>query len=153
MSTKPARKENTITRRFLKGPIRVLIRAKDFYIQSLWGCAGHVSYGTVVGPMPYVNTTLPRSFSVHSTASNDEDFRELMRIASTRNLGNKIEMELRQRQSPMAGANVVPRSQSVAVGRIDEDKPCEFGEEINVKTNVYPRSRSYAVSKRTRGML
>ncbi|CAK9155566.1 unnamed protein product [Ilex paraguariensis] len=152
MSTR-AKKESKITR-CMKAPIRVLIRARDFYIRSLSGCAGRVSYGTVIGgPAPIVNSTLPKSFSVHSTSSNDEDFRELMRIASTRSLGNKIELELRRRQSPIAGVNAVPRSHSAAVGRIDEDKPCEFGEEINVKkTNAYPRSRSYAVSKTT-GML
>jgi hypothetical protein len=43
----------------------------------------------------------------------------------------------------------MPRSHTVAIGRIDEEKPCDFDEEdVKVKTNVYPRSRSYAVSKR-----
>ncbi|THG04915.1 hypothetical protein TEA_005733 [Camellia sinensis var. sinensis] len=48
---------------------------------------------------------------------------------------------------------VVPRSCSVGMGRIDEERPCEFGDNnyngVNVRKEllVYPRSRSYAVTK------
>lgn len=42
----------------------------------------------------------------------------------------------------------MPRSRSVAIEKIDEDKPCDFGEDVTVKTDVFPRSRSYAISTR-----
>ncbi|CAL5412907.1 unnamed protein product [Camellia sinensis] len=55
------------------------------------------------------------------------------------------------RRSTAAG--VVPRSCSVGMGSIDEERPCEFGDNnyngVNVRKEllVYPRSRSYAVTK------
>ncbi|KAA8531550.1 hypothetical protein F0562_006259 [Nyssa sinensis] len=151
MSKKPS-KETRLSR-CLKAPIRLLIKARDFYVQSTSECAGRVGYGTVMGCPTAQISTLPNSFSVNSSKSSnsDEDYRELVRIASTRSLGNKIELDLlrrqQSRQSPTSGMNVVPRSQSVGIGRIDEDKPCEIEEDIKVKTDIYPRSRSYAVSK------
>ncbi|KAK3006365.1 hypothetical protein RJ639_017476 [Escallonia herrerae] len=148
MSAK-ASKESKISRCF-KAPMRVLSKARDFYIRSMSECAGQVGFGAAMGcPAPHISS-LPRSFSVGSSSSSyDQDFRELVRAASTRSLGGKVDLEFRRRQSPATGVNVVPRSQSVAVGRIDEDKPCEFGEDFKVMTaDMYPRSRSYAVSTR-----
>lgn len=158
MSTKASKESSKFTR-CIKAPIRILTRARDFYIKSMSDCAANVStYGSVsvIGcPTPQVPSSLPKSFSVGSsaTSSNDDDFSELMRVASTRSLGKKIELEaFRQQQSrkqlPMGGIAVVPRSHTVAIGRIDEDKACEFGEDIKLKTDVYPRSRSHAVTNR-----
>lgn len=137
--------------RFIKAPIRALTKARDFYINSMTECAGRGSYGGA--PMPYVSS-LPKSFSVNSARSSnsDEDFRELVKVASRRSLGRKVELEILRQQSPLnnGGVNGVPRSQSVAIGRIDEDKACEFGEDVSVKVDgIYPRSRSYAVPKRS----
>ncbi|RVX23922.1 hypothetical protein CK203_000746 [Vitis vinifera] len=78
-------------------------------------------------------SSLPKSFSVSSSkSSGDQDLSELIKVASARSLSNKIELDLLRRQpsskSPVTGTNVVPRSMSVGIGRIDEDKPCEFGE-------------------------
>ncbi|KAA8522583.1 hypothetical protein F0562_013056 [Nyssa sinensis] len=135
----------------------MLIKARDLYVQSMSGCAGQVGYGSAMGcPTAQVPSTLPKSFSVSSSKSgNDEDFSELIRAASTRSRGNKIELDLLRRQQsrepPTTGVNVVPRSQSVGIGRIDEDMPCEFGEDIKVKTDICPRSRSYAVSSKRTG--
>lgn len=155
-------KESRFTK-IMKTPLRALIKARDFYIQSMTQCSGHFDYGTVMGcPTAQVNT-LPRSFSASSTKSSNgtDDFRELVKAASTRSLGNKIELDFMKQQqqlhqgglrkSPVAliGSNNLPRSQSVGFGRIDEDKPCEFEENVKVRTDVMPRSRSYAVHKRT----
>ncbi|KAK9284177.1 hypothetical protein L1049_025181 [Liquidambar formosana] len=147
-------KESKLSR-CLKAPIRILTKARDFYIRSMLVCDGSVM-GLPTGQV----TTLPKSFSVNSSKSNnDEDLRELVRAASTRSLGKKVELDLLRRQqpvtgksSPASGPNNVPRSASVGIGRIDEDAPCEFGEDVKVKTDVYPRSRSYAVSSRRNGM-
>jgi len=107
--------------------------------------------------------TMPRSYSVSSTKPNhlDDDRREPLRAASTRsNLGSRnskinVDVPARQQYSHKKSATrlgvSMPRSHTVAIGRIDEEKPCDFDEEdVKVKTNVYPRSRSYAVSKRWR---
>ena len=142
-------------RRYLKAPIRILIKARDFYVKSMTEYSDGVGYATVMGcPTGQVNS-LPRSCSVGSTKSGngDDDLRELIRAASTRSLGNKVQLELlkkqQARQSPNStGAKNMPRSHSVGIGRIDEDKPCDFEEDIKVKTDVFPRSRSYAVTKR-----
>ncbi|OIT08200.1 hypothetical protein A4A49_18529 [Nicotiana attenuata] len=151
MSAK-ASKESRI-KKCIKAPIRVLIKARDFYVHSLMDCSGTIGYGTVMGcPAVAQISSLPRSFSANSSmSSKDEDFRELFRIASKRNLVNKV----RQKSLAKNGVNinVVPRSRSVAIGRIDEDKPCDFGEDVKVNTDVFQRSRSYAVSSRRKGIL
>ncbi|KAK4367856.1 hypothetical protein RND71_011648 [Anisodus tanguticus] len=146
MSTKGS-KESRI-KKCIKAPIRVLIKARDYYVHSLMECSGRIGYGSAMG-VPQISA-LPRSFSVNSSVSSsrDEDLRELMRIASRKSLLN------RQKSLDKNGVNVnvMPRSRSVAIGRIDEDKPYDFGEDVKVNTDVFSRSRSYAVSSRRTGM-
>ncbi|KAI3507744.1 hypothetical protein L1887_22737 [Cichorium endivia] len=103
----------------------------------MYSCATGMGGGSV-----YTTTGLPKSYS--TTSSRNEDFAELMRIASTRSLGNRF---LRQQQS--VARPPVPRSQSVAIGRIDEDSPADFGDDFRLKPEMFPRSRSHAVSSRT----
>lgn len=141
------KKEKTSTAsklsRCLKAPIRVLCRARDLYVKSMTGCAGRVHY-SVSG------STLPRSFSVNSSRmSEDEDIRALMRALSQRS-----QMEAAAASATaesMRSARGLPKSNSMGIGRIDEEKPCYFPDELKVKSDVsmYPRSRSYAVPKRT----
>lgn len=156
MSKKQGRKESKVSR-YLKAPIRILIKARDFYIKSMTEYSDRIGYGTVMGcPTGQVINTLPRSFSVSSTKSSssnrDDDLRELVRAASARSsLGNNMVQSselLQRRQQANNNNNNVPRSRSVGIGRIDEDKPCDFEDDTNVKANVFPRSRSYAVTKR-----
>lgn len=140
-----------------KAPIRLLIKIRDFYVHSITECSGHFEYGigaAMACPTSQI-TTLPKSFSTNSTkSSSKEDYSELIRVASTRSVGNRTQLDSLQKQkvtkSPLAGPDDMPRSRSVGIGRIDEDKPCEFEEEIKVNTDVYPRSRSYAVTRRSR---
>ncbi|XVF17496.1 hypothetical protein REPUB_Repub10bG0127900 [Reevesia pubescens] len=157
--SKKSSKESKLSR-YLKAPIKILIKARDFYIKSMTEYSDRIGYGTVMGcPTGQVNA-LPRSYSVSSTKSSngDNDLRELIRAASTRSLNNKVQSDLLRRQQPRqfpntTGANNMLRSNSVGIGRIDEDKPCDFEEDdhIKVKTDVFPRSRSYAVTKRSKG--
>ncbi|OWM82088.1 uncharacterized protein LOC116207153 [Punica granatum] len=153
-------KKGKLIRRFIGAPLRFLTRARDFYIQSLTDCSGHMSMGCPTGQ---VIATLPKSFSISSSrsypSSHDEDFRELMRAASAKSLSSIKKYEtldppnefLRPRgQSP----NLMPRSFSTGIGRIDEEKAFEFGEDIKVKTDsLYPRSRSCAVKFRSSRLL
>ncbi|CAN4083052.1 unnamed protein product [Withania somnifera] len=150
MSTK-SNKESRI-RKCVKAPIRVLIKARDCYVQNLMDCSGKIGYSSVMG-VPQISAS-PRSFSVNSSVSSsrDEDFRELVRIASRKSLANKVESELVRPKSLAVSVNVVPRSRSVVIGRIDEDKPCDFGDEVKVNTDVFTRSRSCAVSSRRTGL-
>ncbi|KAF5192904.1 hypothetical protein FRX31_017508 [Thalictrum thalictroides] len=129
----------------VKAPIRLLTKARDFYVNSLTDCTGRMNaVGYPTGPV----NMMPRSFSTNSVRSNDdEDFRELIRAASQRGLREKIQLEIRQQQQ---GSKKLPRSFTVGIGRIDEDKACEqFEDDLKVKSDlVYPRSKSYAVAKR-----
>lgn len=141
---------------YMKAPIRILIKIRDFYLQGITQCSGTFDYGVAMGcPTPNIST-LPKSFSTNSTkSSNNDDYNELLRVASTRSVGsNNIQQDpLRKQQvtkSPMTGPDNMSRSRSVNIGRIDEDEPCEFEEDVKVNTDVYPRSRSYAVSRRSR---
>lgn len=125
MSKASSKAESRISR-WAKAPIRALIRARDLYVSSMNSCAGHVTYGGGVYGCPTTDvTTLPKSFSVKSTTS-DEDFRELLKVASTRSLGDKIDLEFLRRQRSTGAAKVVPRSQSVSIGRFDEDNTSEL---------------------------
>lgn len=150
MGNKEGKKESKL-RWWMKAPLRVLIKMRDFYIQGMNECSGRLDYGMPMGcPTPQIST-LPKSFSTNGTRStaNNEDFRELMRAASTRSLGNYKLHQVAKSPTTAAPPDNFSRSRSVGVGRIDEDKPCDFGEDhIKVNTDVYPRSRSYAVNRR-----
>ncbi|CAK9143577.1 unnamed protein product [Ilex paraguariensis] len=149
--------QNNFTR-IITLPVRVFNKVVDFYVKSITNCGSRVSYGSVMGVPGGHMYTLPRSFSVSSSLSNDsEDFRELIRVASVKSLGNRVNMDLymqqeqkSQSQTTLIGSRGMPRSCSVGMGRIDEDKPCVFGEDnFNLNTELmFPRSRSYAVARR-----
>ncbi|KAG5535483.1 hypothetical protein RHGRI_023300 [Rhododendron griersonianum] len=159
MSKKESRKESKLIR-CIKSPIRALGKARDFYVKSMTRWAGKVEYGGVMGGAPTAQvSSLPKSFSVSSSKSSgdDDDLRDLIRAASTRSLESKVQLELLRRQpAGQAGAVngvVVPRSQSVAIGRIEEDKCYEFENDHmgKVNTEFVPRSKSYAVTRRANG--
>ncbi|KAI4315089.1 hypothetical protein L6164_027935 [Bauhinia variegata] len=138
--------------RYVKAPMRFLIKARDLYVDSMRQCSTNLAYYDAAMGCPNAGaplvTTLPRSFSVGSTRStyHTDDFKELVRAASVRSCGNRIGSPASAKKSP----NTVPRSHSVGIGRIDEDKPCDFGDDVKVNTSIFPRSRSYAHHKRTR---
>ncbi|KAJ6971456.1 hypothetical protein NC653_032073 [Populus alba x Populus x berolinensis] len=155
---KKSRKESAL-KKILKAPLRILARAWDFYMK---GMAEYSDQVCVVSCPTGNFNSMPRSYSVSSTKPNhlEDDLREPLRAASTRSdigsINKKINVDVPARQqyshkksATRLGDNM-PRSRTVAIGRIDEEKPCDFDEEdVKVKTNVYPRSRSYDVSKST----
>ncbi|KAG6648852.1 uncharacterized protein LOC122314779 [Carya illinoinensis] len=131
--------------RFLTTPIRILGKARDIYVRRITDCATGVSYGQAMG----CSAALPKSFSVSSSRSNDgEDLRELIRAASVRTLIERIDMDVILKQQGAAnptGSKGLPKCSSVGMGKIDEDRPCDFG--VGAKADLlYPRSRSYAVT-------
>lgn len=154
MSKKESRIKESKLMRCIKSPIKALGKARDFYIKSMTKWAGKVEYGggTMGGAPTAQVSSLPKSFSVSSAKTrDDDDLRDLIRAASTRSLENKVQLELLRRQQ--GPKDVVPRSQSVAIGRIEEDKCYEFENDRlgMVNADFVPRSKSYAVTRRANG--
>lgn len=119
--------------RCVRLPFRALVRARDLYVSRMAACAGAGGRG------PVGLVAVPRSqshgFYHRSAAAGESDeVAELIRAAS--------------RAPRPAAAGVGPRSRSVAIGRIDEDRPCEFG--ADDAAALGPRSRSCAVGPSAR---
>jgi hypothetical protein len=108
--------------RYARVPFRVLLRARDLYVRQMTTFAGGR------GPVGMVSVPRSRSNAFYRSAGggDDADVRELIRAAS--------------RARPPGAA---PWSQSVTIGRIDEDTACEFG--AAAVHALGPRSRSCAV--------
>ncbi|GAB4839284.1 hypothetical protein Ancab_028811 [Ancistrocladus abbreviatus] len=162
--------------RIIAMPIRLLAKARDFYVNSMNNYADGGCYGgAALGPM--TGDPLPRSFSVSSTRSDgSDDLSDLVRAASTKVLLERIDLsclEQREKQGQLKGAAAtaavglkrVPRSASVGMAMIDEEKASDFEENdgdrnVNLKKEkkkkhgLFGRSRSYAVSttKRSTGL-
>ncbi|GAB4852377.1 hypothetical protein Ancab_016569 [Ancistrocladus abbreviatus] len=159
--------------RIIAMPIKVLAKARDFYVKSMNNFAHKACYGgAAMGPM--TGDPLLRSFSVSSTRLDDSaDLTQLLRAASTRVKGDRIDLSGVQRQekqgkvlappqraagTAVVGLKKVPRTCSVSMAKIDEDKACEFGndgvycsvnlkEENNKGSGSFGRGRSYAARK------
>ncbi|KAI3768257.1 hypothetical protein L2E82_18792 [Cichorium intybus] len=141
MDEKKSQKPSIATR-VLKAPVRAICKIRDLYISGMYSCAA----GMGAGGSAYTTTDLPKSYS--TTSSRNEDFAELMRIASTKSLCNRLDGDFLHHKQ-MGAPPPVPRSQSVAIGRIDEESPTDFGDDFISKPEMFPRSRSHAVSSRT----
>ncbi|KAL9158317.1 hypothetical protein ABFS82_08G059800 [Erythranthe guttata] len=166
MSSKRVRKQSKFMV-FLRRPFRVLARARDLTLKSLTGCGGNIAYGNAMGcPTPQI-PSLPRSFSTNASNPNniksaEEELKDLLRLASVRGITAKVGPELRRSKSSFplgaaaadGGVAVVPRSNTVGFGRIDEDRSFhDFGEEdkrglLGGGSNEFPRSRSHAAASR-----
>lgn len=126
-----------------RAPRRALGRARDLYVRSLTSCAGQFPSDASFGYPSFAATPAPcsraagyHSFSASPSSSSrsydgDGDLRELMRAAS-------------ERRAAPERPPAVPRSRSVAMAKIDEDGPCEFG--LAGAGVAFARSRSCAVS-------
>lgn len=172
-----AKKQNLLMR-FISIPFRTLAKARNFYMRGLEDCAGKVGGGGGVGGYAPSQAHLPRSFSVNSSGSNDdEDVRQLIRTASSKKnnagkenkndniraaAGSDVNRNVRPVDSVRQAANNTTnngrgvRSYSVGLkmGRIDEERASTFEEDqVDVKADLYTRSRSYAVNKRYAGFV
>ncbi|CAI8609377.1 unnamed protein product [Vicia faba] len=123
--------------RFMKAPLRLMIKIRNMYVNGMIQCSRDFAYvdHTAMG-CPTQFYSLPRSFSVNSTTSED-DFKELVRVVS-RTISNENRVES------------VSRSRSVGIGKIDEDKVYEFESDDTIKAKplLYSRSRSCAIRSR-----
>lgn len=158
-STKAASKQSKI-KQVMSAPLRIMSKAKNFYMRRMEDFAGRVGEGSGVATQI---TTLPKSFSVNSSKERDEDedFRELVRAVSKRRGLDMTGFESRNGYGSNSGNNNVygvERSQSVGlgkIGRIDENISADVFEEdrLNLKADsAYPRSRSHAVGRRNVGL-
>lgn len=145
--------------RIISSPYRALCKARDFYVRSMLDCAN----SNAIGLQSSSQVPLPRSFSAASSRSHDDDvdYRELVRAASARSIGSSgvdLEAYVKAKGGPRSGPRALPpRSISVAMGRIDEERPTGFfGEDIKIGNNrivdrknelKYPRSKSHAVAR------
>ncbi|XP_062098230.1 uncharacterized protein LOC133804092 [Humulus lupulus] len=156
--------------RIITTPFRALGKARDLYVRSM-NSAEKLSYASTMGGPAGQFNALPKSFSVRSSRSNDtndDDYAELIRAASARSYGGRIDMDAILRQqlreeaaktkpstapTTTTGVRGLPKCGSVGMGKIDEEKAVEFGEDGTGDSDakpelLYPRSRSYAVAKR-----
>ncbi|CAA6657698.1 unnamed protein product [Spirodela intermedia] len=114
------RKEGSVTGggsrrvgRMVTAPFRALRRLRDLYVRSMTGCAGSGNFRKVTAFPGGASAGIRRSYSLNPSrvsSSSEDDLRDLVRAAS----------QVTRWQA------TVPRSQSVAIGRIDEDKPSDF---------------------------
>ncbi|XP_077233645.1 uncharacterized protein LOC143875950 [Tasmannia lanceolata] len=143
---------------YMKAPIRALYKARDFYVRTMINCgSSNMNYGGAVSG-PSMASTLPKSFSTNSSRplNEEDDLREVMKIASQKRVREMVEdpKPVTGSNGLPNGPNGLPKSYSVAFERIDEDQPCTFQEDFEVKPDVlYPRSRSYVVGKRRTNLI
>ncbi|KAK9109688.1 hypothetical protein Sjap_017748 [Stephania japonica] len=119
--------------RCAKAPLRLLTKARNLYERSMadlsagvTGLGGGMMGGISVAPM----AVLPKSFSA---TKREEELQDLLKAASQR--GVKANAEYSE--------PLMPRSFTVGImGRIDEEKSCEFGLSHGMPVERSLRSRS-----------
>ncbi|KAI4366494.1 hypothetical protein MLD38_022365 [Melastoma candidum] len=113
-------------------PARILAKARDIYVSTLTTCSSRVAHPYVFCPRHDL-LPLHRSFSSGGPSSRfkgyDDDFMELVRAASIRTLSrdDRYVPSLREKVPPgvtevRGGILPLPKSCSLVMGRIDEDK-------------------------------
>ncbi|XVE49351.1 hypothetical protein DITRI_Ditri01bG0076500 [Diplodiscus trichospermus] len=133
-------------RHCMSKPMRALHKARDFYVKSMEECASKVGYGGVMGcPAAPQVSRLPKSFSFnYSKPNNEEKFMNFLE-AMSKKISMESNLEEEETRHAMKDEHFGLKrsfSTSVALARIDEDKPCYFEED-----ELYGRSRSYAYKR------
>ncbi|CAI0439380.1 unnamed protein product [Linum tenue] len=115
----------------------------------------HLRYDAVATmgcPTPYT-ASLPRSYSVGGgggSTNSRSDYSELIRTDSVRGNNRSVSQKQGVISSGMikvsGGSGKVSRSYSVGLGRIEEEKSGDFGEDRAASSDAFRRSRSCAVS-------
>ncbi|KAE8815511.1 hypothetical protein D1007_06975 [Hordeum vulgare] len=108
--------------------MRAPFHARDLYVSRMAACvAGR-------GPVGMAAVSRSRSHRFYRSAGGDADADVCVLFRAA------------WRTRPPRPAGVGPRRQSVAIGRIDEDRPCEFGLDDDAAAQALgPRSRRCAV--------
>ncbi|KAJ4965907.1 hypothetical protein NE237_017756 [Protea cynaroides] len=158
MSNKPSNQSKL--KRFIRAPFKFLGKAKNFYVQCMYSCAAWTSYGDDIGFTPIYFPSQP----IRTFPSRDaDDLQDLVKansvhkieIDSKSDVVKKVEMEIlqlrQQNQAQTMAKKMQRRKNCEVIQTIDEDKICEFGVDLKLRTDFlqYPRSRSCSVTKRT----
>ncbi|KAK2664823.1 hypothetical protein Ddye_003397 [Dipteronia dyeriana] len=137
MTSKPDQKQSKL-KYFVEKHKKILHKGRDFYVKSMEDCASKLAFGGVMGcPTAQALFRLPaKNFSAGFSKSNDEKFRQLLE-AVTKKL--EIQMDLNEREQDFRWpdakeSGVMKRSYTSTglgkIGRIDEDKPCYFADDM-----------------------
>lgn len=122
--TKATSKKSKL-KHFLLGPVRVLKKARQFYMKTVIECAGGYGFGAV-NHIPH----LPKSIIINVDEGDD--------IVSKQN---------------QSGLRCKNNTEVRKMGKIDEDQPCYFeNNQIGLKNNVlhlYPMKRTSVVENVT----
>ncbi|CAI9769170.1 unnamed protein product [Fraxinus pennsylvanica] len=118
----------------------------------MFECAGRIDQGSIISSTAPQAFQLPKNFNLRSSKrSKNDDSRGLTRLASSRPGSgakiNAVDSEGNIASTKPAVKAAVGMSYSVGIGRIgriDEDRPCEF-KEIDVDKFLYPRGRTNAI--------
>lgn len=119
--------KNKSIRRCINKPVKALNKVMDLYVQGMASFANKLSNGG--GRKTNLATSTFGVNSSSSTRNSEKDFRELLKIASTRMVNDRQEFLNRQQSATSTKATKdLPRrcSQSLVIGRIDEDRVCDF---------------------------
>ncbi|KAJ4812451.1 hypothetical protein LUZ62_025017 [Rhynchospora pubera] len=116
-------------------PVRLLSRLRDVYVNNMNKFATQMSYDATFGCPSYGSSC--RSYGLRSSkscSSLDDELADLIRAAAEKN------------RRAGSGGTKNARSRSVAITRIDEDKPCDFKDcDINLGLGLnFARSQSSA---------
>ncbi|KAI3707135.1 hypothetical protein L6452_25385 [Arctium lappa] len=141
---------------FIKTPIRALGKAKKFYVKGITNFS--TTYNQPIMIIKDANKPpLPRSFSTTTIVSNNHQpsGEDLIRANSTSTIqiGRADVYMIQQQQQLSASRKRVPRSCSLGMGRIDEDRVSSFrNDNINGSENKFDsrisRNHSYASDSR-----
>lgn len=145
--------------RIITLPFRALGKVRDMYVRGM--TSAEINYGyAVAGDDAGRFSSLPKSYSSRSSRpAETDDFAELIRAASARSYGSRIDVDKifgqPQRSEPPEtktveelGSKRLPKCSSVGMAKIDEENTCDFGMDggDSWKPDLFPRSRSYAVA-------
>jgi hypothetical protein len=155
-----ANKQSNKLVRILLSPFKIISKAKYLYMKSMWSCVGRGGNGSFVCGPTAEAMIMPKCFSVkpNPNANNDEVLKGILESMAKKTLRHQIESTMDGngeviKQTTVEPSGRVGRSYSVGVGkigRIDEDRPCSFREDDNLKADWYI-SKSHAISRKSIG--
>ncbi|KAH7847357.1 hypothetical protein Vadar_025198 [Vaccinium darrowii] len=137
--------------RYFKAPIRVLTKARDFYVRTMLDWAARGEYRGASGyctDAPFYNLPGTMNFVSAENSTRNEDVMEHVRAAPSRNLSRRVQSEILKQPRcgklpTAAGRRSLRRTGGVGIiGRIEEDKACEFGEDVTVEARHVEYGRS-----------
>lgn len=151
MGTEGINKRSKLEHYLLTPIIRILSRARDFYMKSMEDCVGKMHGGG-------------DAFGHRAPLSSDgEHLKQLLRtmmkrkaktdykVAGFDHLQGQRVVRSHEEEIESGGIMRGRRSFSVWLGQIDEDRPCTFEEHevLNVcGSDLYPRIRSFALKRK-----